>query len=117
VINAWQFSSPNDQTGSEISLSKLSRIQKPTDTIYFADNEHGLNRPVFTETNIVGKVNANDVWHPDHLTYRFDGRLNPERRVAATRHGQGANLLFFDGHTGWKNARKITIYEWREQKY
>jgi prepilin-type N-terminal cleavage/methylation domain-containing protein/prepilin-type processing-associated H-X9-DG protein len=119
VVNAWQFSRPTDLIGTEITgLAKVSRIQKPVDTIYLADNEHGLNRPIFTGTNIIGKVNANDVWHPDHLPYRFGfGALNPDRRVAAARHGAGANLLFFDGHAARKNARQISINDWREEKY
>src|SRR5712671_6617947 len=38
VDNAWQFSSPKDQVGYELNgLSKIIRIQRPTDTIYLAD--------------------------------------------------------------------------------
>src|SRR6266571_5577563 len=44
-------------------------------------------------------------------------RLSGERRVAAARHGQGPNLMFFDGHAGWMNARRMTVDDWREQKY
>jgi len=119
VVNAWQFSRPSDLTGFEITgPANVSRIQKPVETIYFADNEHGLNRPVFTATTIIGSDNRNDVWHPTHLPYRSGGGgLSSERRVAAARHGPGANLLFFDGHAAWKNAKRITIDDWREQKH
>jgi prepilin-type processing-associated H-X9-DG protein len=43
--------------------------------------------------------------------------LSAERRVAAKRHGKGPNLLYFDGHAGWKNGRRITTEDFREKKY
>jgi prepilin-type N-terminal cleavage/methylation domain-containing protein/prepilin-type processing-associated H-X9-DG protein len=117
VVNAWQFSSLKDMTGSELTgLQKIERIQQPTDTVYLADNESGLGRPVFTETSIIGSDNLNDVWSVSHLPYRSPkSAISADRRVAATRHGQGPNLLYFDGHVGWKNARLLTLDSWREQ--
>jgi len=121
VVNAWQFSSPKDMIGIDLNgLYKVTRIQQPTETIYFADNENGSWRPIFTTTNIIGDENLNDVWSPVHLPYPSTSptaRLSGERRVAAARHGQGPNLMFFDGHAGWKNARRMTVDDWREQKY
>ena len=119
VVNAWQFSSIRDMTGSEINdLQKLTRIQAPSETTYLADNENGSWRPVFTEKNILGSSDLNDVWSPTHLPYRnaTNAPLSGERRVAAKRHDQGPNLVYFDGHAAWKNARRITIDDWREQK-
>jgi prepilin-type N-terminal cleavage/methylation domain-containing protein/prepilin-type processing-associated H-X9-DG protein len=118
VVNAWQFSSLRDLTGSEVSVpTKVSRVQVPSDTIYLADNESGSWRPIFTITNILGADNLNDVWAPSHLPYaRTNAPLSGERRVAANRHSRGSNLLFFDGHAGHKNARRITIDDWREQR-
>ena len=90
------------------------------ETVYLADNENGSWRPVFTGTTIVSSDNRNDVWSPEHLPYRISGKsaiLSGERRVAAKRHGQGSNLIYFDGHADWKNARQMKIDEWREQKY
>jgi len=120
VVNAWQFRSPQDMTGTDLNgLYKITRIQQPTETIYFADNENGPWRPIFTATNIIGSSDLNDVWSPTHLPYPSTSatRLSGERRVAAARHGQGPNLTFFDGHAAWKNARRITVDDWREQKY
>lgn len=118
VVNAWQFSSLKDMSGSELNgLQAVTRIQQPVETVYLADNESGSWRPVFTMSNIVGSDNLNDVWSPSHLPYNTAGRLNGERRVAASRHSQGANLLFFDGHASWKNARRITVDDWREKHY
>ena len=119
VVNAWEFRNVRDMTGTEISrLQKISRIQAPSETVYLADNESGAWRPIFTVTNIIGSDNLNDVWSPSHLPYRTNAnaRPNPDRRVAAARHGLGSNLLYFDGHAGWKNARRITVDDWREQR-
>ncbi len=121
VVNAWDFASPRDMTGREIRAgSSLSRVQAPSETIYFADNENGSWRPVFATTNIIrGTPDLNDVWAPTHLPYRnaTNSPLSGERRVAARRHDQGLNLLYFDGHVGWKNSRRMTVDDWREQKY
>jgi prepilin-type N-terminal cleavage/methylation domain-containing protein/prepilin-type processing-associated H-X9-DG protein len=118
VVNAWQFSSPKDLTGSEITGGQsLSRVQRPVDTVYFADNESGSWRPIFTVTSVLGSMDLNDVWSPSHLPYpRTGNAMNPERRVAAKRHALGCNLLYFDGHAGWMNTRRMTIDDWREQK-
>jgi prepilin-type N-terminal cleavage/methylation domain-containing protein/prepilin-type processing-associated H-X9-DG protein len=119
VVNAWQFSSPRDTVGNEVTGAvNLQRVHSPSDTVYFADNESASWRPVFTVTNVIGSVDLNDVWTPAHLPYGATGRtLSGDRRVAAKRHGEGANLLFFDGHAGWKNGRAMTVEDWREQRY
>ena len=121
VVNAWQFNSPRDMVGTDLNgLYTINRIQQPTDTIYLADNENGSWRPIFTGTNVIGDINLNDVWSPTHLPYPSiapTARLSGDRRVAAARHGQGSNFLFFDGHAGWKNARLMTVDDWRERKY
>jgi prepilin-type N-terminal cleavage/methylation domain-containing protein/prepilin-type processing-associated H-X9-DG protein len=121
VVNSWQFSSPKDTVGFELNgLQKISRIQMPTETTYLADNESGAWRPIFTGITVIGSYDLNDVWSPAHLPYTSTlptATLNTERRVAAARHGQGSNLLSFDGHVGWKNGRRMTPDDWREQKY
>ena len=119
VVNSWQFSSTRDMTGSEIvGLSNVGKVQNPVETIYFADNESAPWRPIFTLTNVIGSIDLNDVWSPGHLPYISGGRaLSGERRVAAARHGQGSNLMFFDGHADWKNGRRMTVDDWREQRY
>ncbi len=118
VVNAWRFSSPLDTTGSEhLGTSQLSRFQRPSDTIYLADNEHGAWRPIITELGNIGSDNLNDVWSPEHLPYAPGGvQVRPNRRVALARHGRGPNLLFFDGHAEFKRARLITVDDWREQR-
>jgi len=118
VDNAWQFSSPTDQVGWELNgLSKLTRILRPADTIYLADNEYGSWRPIISDLNTMGSDELNDVWSPGHLPYSSGGRvLNPDRRVALARHGQGSAFLFFDGHSAWKKSRFLVVDDWREAK-
>jgi prepilin-type N-terminal cleavage/methylation domain-containing protein/prepilin-type processing-associated H-X9-DG protein len=120
VVNSWKFSSPTDMVGDElIGLSKISRIKKPVDTVYLADNEYGSWRPIITDLGVAG-VNSyelNDVWAPEFLPYAPDGRtVNTERRVALARHGKGSSLLYFDGHSAWKKAKLIVVDDWREEK-
>ncbi len=119
VDNAWIFSNPSDKVGSEIvGLTKLNKFQRPTDTIYFADNENGSWRPVITALGSSDSLELNDVWSPDHLPFATGGKtLNPYRRVARSRHGSGPNLMYFDGHSGWKKAELIVVDDWRDQRY
>ena len=116
LVNAWQFSSPLDRVGSEVvGLTKLNRVARPVDTVYFADNEAGPWRPIITDLGAIGSTELNDVWNPAHLPYTAGGKgLNPERRVARARHGRGPNLMFFDAHAAWKRAEWITVEDWRE---
>jgi prepilin-type N-terminal cleavage/methylation domain-containing protein len=118
VANSWRFSSPSDTTGYEqIGVSKISRIQKPVDTVYLADNESGSWRPLITDLGIIGSNEKNDVWSPTHLPYSPNGNtLNSERRVALARHGRGPVMMFFDSHAALKKAKSITIDDWREER-
>src|ERR1043165_4325154 len=111
VVNAWQFSSPRDNVGSEeTGLVRLSKVQQTSATISLADNENGAWRPIITDTKVIGSDELNDVWNPSHLPYSGDGKhLSSERRVARARHGRGVNLLFYDGHAGWKKAELLRV--------
>jgi prepilin-type N-terminal cleavage/methylation domain-containing protein len=118
VANSWQFSSPSDPVGYElIGMAKLSRVQRPVDTVYLADNEFGPWRPLITDLGNVGSDLKNDVWSPTHLPYApGTGTLNPERRVALNRHRRGPMLMYFDSHAGLKKAKFVTVDDWREQR-
>lgn len=119
VVNAWRFTSPRDRVGTEqTGLTRIQNVQRPVETIYLADNEHGAWRPIITELPVRDSTLLNDVWSPSHLPFANEGRtLNRERRVAANRHGAGPNLLFYDGHAALKKAQFITVDDWREQRY
>jgi len=117
VINAWKFTGPTDKVGSEqVGPSKLTGFQVPSDTIHLTDNENGAWRPIVTGYQDA-ITDLNDVWSPSHLPYSEGAtvrRLNPERRVAANRHNEGANSAFLDGHARFLKARSIVIDRWRE---
>lgn len=120
VVNAWQFANPADLIGSQIvGCSKLSSFQRPSDTIYVADFEDGTPITPVTDLGLPGDgMKYQDVYSPFHLAYKPNGQLNPinQRRVAAQRHANGANLLFFDGHAAYKRANLIVIDDWRAQR-
>ena len=116
VVNAWDLRTPTDTADRQINApSKLTGVQNPTDTIYFADNENGTWRPIITSLGSTVSVYRNDVWSKSHLPYGgFGGAsLSGERRVAAARHGRGPNLMFFDGHAEWRRANRIRVDDWR----
>ncbi len=120
--NGWTFTSPADKTGTGIDgYSKITRAQRPTDTIYAGDDEYDPARRPIVTTNVMTHLGWNDVYAPSHLPFAITaaGRviLNVDRRIAAARHDRGPNLLYYDGHSAWKKAEQITIDDWREQKY
>jgi prepilin-type N-terminal cleavage/methylation domain-containing protein/prepilin-type processing-associated H-X9-DG protein len=119
VVNGWTFSSRFDQVGSEkTGLTPLKQIEEPVNTIFIADNENGTWRPIIEELGSIGSDELNDVWNPSHLPYAPGGRtLNPQRRVAAARHGPGSNLMYFDGHSGFKRAQDIIVDDWRDKRH
>ena len=83
------------------------------------DNEGGtdnqvVNRPIITSFQ---RTDLNDVWLPSHLPYGSGGkRLSNDRRIAAKRHNDGSNILFIDGHAGFRKAKLIDIDLFREKK-
>jgi len=118
AVNGWEFKSPTDTTGFAADyFTKLAAAQRPAETIYLADYEDG--RPVVT--NLTDNPGWNDVWQKEHIPYALLARniisLNAGRRVAHKRHGNGPNLLFFDGHSGWKRAITIVTDDWRTRRY
>jgi len=122
VVNGWRFSSPTDISENQlVGLSKLSRIQQPSDTIYLADNEFGPDRPIITELSIISSAGngdrRNDVWRFEHLPYRVGNDVANDistRRIAFNRHSRGSDYLFFDGHSELKKSRLITVNDLRE---
>jgi prepilin-type processing-associated H-X9-DG protein len=125
----------NDTGEAVIGPTKMVEVQKPAETIYLADNESNetfrsqLRPIVLAGSRDSDTLGLNDVWRPDHLPYvqrngqptatlniaQSDNQAN--RRVAATRHGQGPNLLYMDGHSAYKRADKLGVDEWRTIKY
>jgi len=121
VINDWKFYTRDGEyrdPGSTFRVTKLSAVRHPTGTIYLADNSHYRGRDI-----IIGlddppdaSILNNDVWRPHHLPYSATGVLNPDRRVAAHRHGEGPNAGFFDGHTDFRKSRTIGVEDWNDTR-
>ena len=116
VVNAWDFVSPTDTTGFQATgTSMLSEFQRPAETLFLVDNESGPWRPIVTE--VTANNLFHDIWRPDHLAYRANGKLlSPARRIAASRHSNRVNILHLDGHVGRKSSREITEDDFRAHK-
>ena len=123
VVNAWKFRSARDNTGYEhIGFSKITDFTQPSNSAYLLDNEDGIENPGVNRPIVTGfqdaRTDLNDVWQPSHLPYGANGtRLSSDRRIAAKRHSaKGSNILFLDGHAGFRDAKLIDIELFREKK-
>ena len=123
VVNAWKFRSARDNIGYEhIGLSKITDFTQPSNSAYLLDNEDGIDNPGINRPIVTGfgdmRTDLNDVWQPTHLPYGANGkRLSSDRRIAAKRHSdKGSNILFLDGHSGFRGAKLIDIELFREKK-
>ncbi len=122
VVNAWDMDDPGLTTGNKgkqkDTPSKLSRIPRPAERIYLADNEAGPWRPV-----ILNRKTSTS--HPHSTSWTCGPRRTwpPQgRRPSATtspggsprdRHRtRGCNNLFFDGHSDWLSAEDNTSRYW-----
>ena len=127
VVNAWDSGSASSCTSSPNGLSKITNFNLPSDSAYLLDNEggtdirdgnqknnQGINRPIITSFQ---RTDLNDVWLPSHLPYGSGGkRLSNDRRIAAKRHNDGSNILFIDGHAGFRKAKLIDVDLFREKR-
>ncbi|MEN6335449.1 MAG: hypothetical protein ABFE01_14460, partial [Phycisphaerales bacterium] len=122
VVNAWDMDDPGLATGNKgkqkDAPSKLSRLLRPAERIYLADNEAGPWRPVILnrkDLDIASVFNLLDVWSVTHMAGSDQEAVgsNLTRRVARDRHrNQGCNNLFFDGHSEWLSAENNTSRYW-----
>lgn len=118
AVNNWKFESPTDRTGDSYNQpTKITNVQRPTETIYLVDYEFGTWTQLITNTVAI-QNSLIDVFQPDHLpVHPSSGRDNRFNRVARARHGAGPNCLFFDAHAAFKRAKNLTPDDWREQRY
>jgi len=122
VVNTWDSRTAVSCTSSAneyIGLSKITNFNLPSDSAYLLDGEsgtdnQGINRPIITSFQ---RTDLNDVWLPNHLPYGSGGkRLSNDRRIAAKRHNDGSNILFIDGHAGFRKAKLIDVDLFREKR-
>ena len=123
VVNAWDSKSANSCSTSNanenMGLSKITNFNLPSASAYLLDNEggtdnQGINRPIITSFQ---RTDLNDVWLSSHLPYGSGvKRLSNDRRIAAKRHNNGSNILFIDGHAGFRKAKLIDVDLFREKR-
>ncbi len=53
---------------------------------------------------------------PTSLLELSGKRLSNDRRIAAARHSVGSNILYLDGHAGYRAAKQIRTDLFRKQK-
>lgn len=117
VDSSWKFRSARDRIGYEVNEpTPLDKFQRPSATIYIADNENGTWRPIIKGLRDP-ELRRHDVWHPGHLSSSNSQDIAHGRRVARNRHNGGPNNLYYDGHAAWIKAEKMTVQMWREKWY
>lgn len=119
AVNNWSFRSPTDLAGVDYNKpTKITSVQKPTDTIYLVDYEFWPSAQIIDNaTNAVANTTI-DVWSNNHLPINPLSKINnAANRVARARHGTGPNTLFFDAHAAFMKAKSITTDDFREQRY
>ena len=101
--------------------SRLRRSLLPENPVIFADRRQRLSTADLTAEERIAAITSIDVTMDWHLPYwnRFLGQeysaervLSPARKVSATRHGNGPNQLYLDGHVELKKAEFIFWNEW-----
>ena len=119
VVNACDSGLRSSCTSSPNGLSKITNFNLPSDSAYLLDGEsgtdnQGINRPIITSFQ---RTDLNDVRLHSHLPYGSGGkRLSNDRRIAAKRHNDGSNILFIDGHAGFRKAKLIDVDLFREKR-
>jgi prepilin-type N-terminal cleavage/methylation domain-containing protein/prepilin-type processing-associated H-X9-DG protein len=116
VISAWEFNGPDDLTGHEVwQPTKLDVFDRPADTVYLADNEHGAWRPIITgpDSPEIGRL---DVFCASHLPNSDDETMSLGRRVARERHLDDTNCTFFDGHAASVESQSMDVDMWRDRR-
>ena len=114
VVSDFGFCGADDVTGYSLDeATPLKSIDYPSNTIYFADHESGHWRPILTGYGD-NMIAYHDVWKVSHLANSNTETLSSGRRVANSRHQDGCNALYFDGHAGWVKASTMTVDMWRD---
>jgi len=115
VDSSWSFRSTRDNIGFEINdPTPLENFQRPTETIYIADNEDGPWRGIVTGLRD-SDIRRHDVWHPSHISSSKQTDPTHGRRVSNKRHNGGPNVLYYAGNADWMKADQMTVDMWREK--
>lgn len=118
AVNNWSFRSPTDLSGTDYNgPTKITAVQRPTDTIYLVDYEYWSGAQIITDATNTVVNTVLDIWSNNHLPVHPITKVNNNgNRVARARHSAGANALFFDSHAAYKSAKSIITDDFREQR-
>jgi len=115
VASAWSFTGPKDQVGFSLDVPRrLREIDQPSGTLYLTDNENGWWRQIILNSSS-SDIDRQDIWDPQHLPTSTTEDVEHGRRIAATRHAEGCNGTFLDGHSAWIKATNMTVDMWRDK--
>ena len=110
VINGW----PNDGQ-SRTNRSKLTECERPSETIYLADNEDGSWRTIIKNASERDTTRC-DVFESAHLPKSDSEGITGGRRVARARHRNGCNILYLAGHADFMEYTVMTEEMWKFKK-
>ena len=112
VINGYRNpGEPKYESSSQHQATKLTKVRRPGEKIYLADNEDGPWRLIITSATDPG-LTSNDVFRPTHLPMSEDTGISMGRRVARQRHRSGCNVLYLDWHVSYVDAEDVTKEQW-----
>lgn len=115
VINAWREpGQPLFEQNSWVYPTPLTKVRRPGEKIYLADNAYGTWRAIIRSATDPG-LGRNDVFRPNQLPHvlpDLDRSTDGTRRVAKQRHQQGCNVLYLDWHAAYAPAERMTRNEW-----
>jgi len=116
VINSWNKPGhPRYELSSQFKPTRLTKIRRPAEKIYLADNEDGPWRAIITSATDPD-LGRNDVFRPSHLPMSEDTGRSTGRRVAKQRHKRGCNVLYLDWRVGYVDAEDVTKEQWILEK-
>ncbi len=110
VNNGMRFVSPGipDTRGAGNTLYRrgptpLSRHQRPADTIYLSCFTDDSTRTIYnlfqtTDRSDMAYAQMYDLWMGEHVIPGGSNAVLLIDRIAPNRHGNGANVVFIDGH-------------------
>ena len=113
VDSSWAFDGADDNAGFEINEpTALKTFDRPIDTAYIAENEDGHWRQIIVSPDDAN-IDRQDVWNVGHLPTSKSTDVTYGRRISPSRHHDGCNVIFLDGHAEWVQAVKMTVHMWR----
>lgn len=117
-INGCYLENNDDRVGREWLSSygkcKLTKYRRLMETIYLADNSFLNGQREIIEYSTDPQLAFCDIRTSDDLPYKRNGdgavgELNTQRRISASRHRDGVNILMMDWSVTWIKSKEIDI--------